>query len=246
MHLYRFNNNGNSRDITPVLVAKLLPEGQLHNQYKQFLDKFVNEFKRIKDTDSNPIPFIFSPFHETNHNWFWRGSSACTDQEYKTLFRFTIEYMRVQGLNNRLICYAPVFFQNVTTYNVRYPGDDIVDILGFDGYCGNIDGHRTDWNTLRNHLTMFKNIVDRKNKPYCWAETGEKVFATENFFFQLFNALICSSAQPAYLMFWANYAVNEYYIPCSELKNNAIKEDFLNFTQRDRYQIEGEMPNLYD
>ena len=246
MHLYRLDNNGDSWNNTPGLVAKLLPEGELHNQYKQLLNKLITEFKKLKDADNNPIPFIFRPFHEANHNWFWWGNTACTDEEYKTLFRFTVTYMREQGLNNMLICYAPGYFQDVATYNARYPGDDIVDILGFDGYYGNNDGHGTDWNTLQNHLTTLRNIAITKNKPYCWAETGELNLATNNYFFQLNNVLLNPTPQPAYLMFWANYQVNEYYIPYNELNNNAIKEGFLDFTQSDRFQIEGETPNLYD
>jgi len=245
MHPYRLDNNGTSWDNTPGLVAKLLRQGELHNQYKQFLNKLIAEFTKLKDAGGNPIPFIFRPFHEANHNWFWWGSAACTDEEYKSLFRFTVEYMRGQGLNNMLICYAPGYFENVATYNARYPGDDIVDILGFDGYYGNNDGHGTDWSTLKNHLTSLRNIAVAKNKPYCWAETGELNLATNSYFFQLGNALTMLVPKPAYLMFWANYEANQYYIPYNELNNNAIKNDFLNFTQMDHYQIEGETRNMY-
>ncbi|RAV27469.1 glycoside hydrolase family 26 protein [Sinomicrobium soli] len=246
MHPYRLDNNGNSWENTPGLVVKLLPEGELHNQYLQFLDKLISELKKLKDNNDNPVPFIFRPYHEANHNWFWWGNTACSDEEYKSLFRFTVEYMRQNGLNNMLTCYAPGYFQNEATYLARYPGDDVVDILGFDGYYGNNDGHGTDWNTLKNHLIILKNIAANKNKPYCWAETGELNLATDTYFTQLKNTLNQAGVKLSYLMFWANYETDQFYIPYDELNNQAIKTDFINFTQINEYQTEGENPDLYN
>lgn len=246
IHPYRLDNNGNSWENAPGLVAKLIPGGQLHDQYKQLLDKYVAEFQKLKDGDNNPIPFIFRPYHEANHDWFWWGNTACSDDEYKTLFRFTVEYMRGKGLNNMLICYAPGYFQNEATYMARYPGDDVVDILGFDGYYGNNNGHGTDWNTLKNHLTLLKTIGQDKNKPVVWAETGEKNLDTDNYFSQLDQAITETGIKPAYIMFWANYAQNEYYIPYENLNNNTLNTDFTNFIQMDKYQAEAEHTNMYE
>ena len=245
LHPYRLDNNGNSWDNAPGLVAKLIPNGQLHEEYKTMLDKYVFELKKLKDANGNPVPFIFRPYHEANHDWFWWGNSACSDDEFKTLFRFTIEYMRGKGLTNMLVCYAPGYFQNEATYLARYPGDDVVDFLGFDGYYGNNNGHGTDWNTLKNHLNVLKNIGQNKNKPVVWAETGEQNMATNNYFTQLNQAITETGIKLAYMMFWANYAENEYYLPYETLNNDALKTDFNHFIQMEKYQAEGETPNLY-
>lgn len=245
MHPYRLDNHENSWNAAPGLVTKMIPGGSLNDSYKALLDKYVMEFSKLKDNAGNPIPFIFRPYHEANHNWFWWGSTSCTDEEYKILFRFTIEYMRGKGLNNMLVCYAPGYFQNEATYIARYPGDDIIDILGFDGYYGNNNGHGTDWNTLKNHLSLLKSIGQSHNKPIIWAETGELNLTTSNYFSQLNQAIQEVGAPITSLMFWANYQNTEYYVPFESLNNNALKQDFLNFIQMPKYQVQGEHPNLY-
>lgn len=245
LHLFRLDNNAYSWDNTPGLVPKLIPGGNLHDSYKELLDKIIVELKKLKDNSGKPIPFIFRPFHEANHNWFWWGSTACSNEEYKTLFRFTIEYIRGKGLNNMLVCYAPGYFQNQATYLQRYPGDDIVDILGFDGYYGNNNGHGVDWETLKNHLIQLKTLGESKNKPIAWTETGEQNLATSNYFTQLAQSIQEVNINLAYLMFWVNYETTEYYIPYPDLNNNPLKTDFLNFVQSEKYQIEGEHMNLY-
>jgi mannan endo-1,4-beta-mannosidase len=245
MHPYRLDNNGNSWDAAPGLVSKMIPGGNLHDQYKTLLDKYVAEFSKLKNNSGTPIPFIYRPYHEANHNWFWWGSASCTDAEYKTLFRFTVEYMRGKGLTNMLICYAPGYFQNESTFWARYPGDDVVDILGFDGYYGNNNGHGTDWNTLKNHLNLLKTFGQSKNKPIIWAETGELNLSTSTYFTQLNQAISEVGAPIASLMFWANYQNTEYYVPYSALPNNGVKLDFQNFLQMPKYQVEGEHGNMY-
>lgn len=245
LHPYRLDNNGTSWDNTAGLVAKLIPGGQLHDQYRQVLDKYLTEFQKLKDANNNPIPFIFRPYHEANHSWFWWGNTACNDDEYKTLFRFTVEYLREKGLTNMLVCYAPGYFQNEATYMARYPGDDVVDILGFDGYYGNNNGHGTDWNTLKNHLNILKNIGQNRNKPIVWAESGEQNLATNNFFTQLNQAITETGAKLSYIMLWANYAQNEFYIPYENLNNQALKNDFINFIGMEKYQAENEHINMY-
>lgn len=246
IHPYRLDNNGGSWDNTPGYVARLLPNGNLHNRYKEVLDKYISEFKKLTDDNGTPIPFIFRPYHEADHNWFWWGSTACTDEEFKALFRFTITYMRSNGLNNMLVCYAPGYFQNANTYNARYPGDDVVDFLGFDGYYGNNNGHGTDWNTLKSHLQILKQISEAKGKPAVWAETGEKVMYTPNFFTRLDQTIQSSGIKLAYLMFWANYEAAEFYIPYYLQSAPHLKTDFIQFVNKQKYLVHGEYNSLYD
>lgn len=246
IHPYRLDNNGGSWDNTPGYLARLLPSGNLHSQYKAVLDKYITQFKKLKDDNGNPIPFIFRPYHEANHNWFWWGSTACTDDEFKTFFRFTITYMRSNGLNNMLVCYAPGYFQHAGTYHARYPGDDVVDLLGFDGYYGNNNGHGTDWNTLKNHLLLLKEVSESKGKPAVWAETGEKVVYTPDFFTRLDQTIQSSGIKLAYLMFWANYEAAEFYVPYNAQYAPTLKADFNQFINKQKYLVEGEYNTLYN
>src|SRR5690606_393983 len=49
IHPYRLDNNGGSWDNTPGYPARLLPDGNLHSQYKEVLDKYITQFKKLKD-----------------------------------------------------------------------------------------------------------------------------------------------------------------------------------------------------
>jgi mannan endo-1,4-beta-mannosidase len=244
LHLYRVDNNGSSYDVTSNLVAKILPGGSHHNAYKAMLDNLIVYYKKLKDNTGNPVPFILRPFHEGNHNWFWWGTAACTDAQYKSIFRFTVEYMRGKGLNNMLVCYSPGYFQDKSTYNARYPGDDVVDILGFDGYYGNNDGHGTDWTTLKNHLVLLEALGKEKNKVIAWTETGELNIPTLTYFADLATAVKQSKVRLAYLMFWANYQTTEYYVPYSN-SSATLKQNFKAFVDTEKYKAAGESGNLY-
>lgn len=246
IHPYRLDNNGNSWDNTPGYLARLLPDGDLHPQYKAVLDRYITVLRTLKDSSGMQIPFIFRPYHEANHSWFWWGNTACTDTDFKSFFRFTVLYMRSNGLNNMLVCYAPGYFGDTNTYYARYPGDDVVDILGFDGYYGNNNGHGTDWNTLQNHLTILKQIATSKGKPAAWAETGERVITANDYFSQLDQTIRASGLQPAYLMFWANYHAGEFYIPYEAMNAPALKTDFIRFLDKTTYLTAGAYSSLYD
>ena len=84
---------------------RILPGGDLNDKYKRFLD-LIAEFASICiDVEGEKIPMIFRPFHECNGDWFWWGKSFMTDEEFKELFRYTIDYlMDDKGVDNLAVC----------------------------------------------------------------------------------------------------------------------------------------------
>lgn len=56
--------------------------------------------------------------------------------EYKQLFRYTILYLKKEkGIHNFLYAYSPNGpFADEAEYLSRYPGDDFIDIIGYDMY----------------------------------------------------------------------------------------------------------------
>jgi len=117
------------------VVARLLPEGDLHQVYLTKLDEIAAFLANLKGPQGDPVPVIFRPFHEHNGSWFWWGAQWCTPDEYKAIWRFTIDYLRkTKGLHNLITCYSPDRFKSTDEYLERYPGDDLIDILGHDNY----------------------------------------------------------------------------------------------------------------
>lgn len=122
---------------TPASSVKLiLNDAKCQNAYKIYLDKFANYVSQLKGRDDEMIPIIFRPFHENTGNWFWWGKTSCTSKEYIDLWRLTFNYLvKEKNLHNLLFAYSTSDFASVAEYSERYPGDDFVDVVGFDAYC---------------------------------------------------------------------------------------------------------------
>ncbi len=149
------NQLGTAFDMTPA-VSTILPGGENHAQYTDWLDQFA-EFDRSLVVSGVPwnvtdhlVPVILRPFHEHNCSVFWWGGRNTNEADYIALWRFTVNYLRdTAGLHNLLFAYSPDArclsgrnsnneFPDLdtfkTTYFYRYPGDDYVDVLGLDYY----------------------------------------------------------------------------------------------------------------
>lgn len=254
-HPYRLDNNNNSWDNTPGYVAKLLPGGALHDKYNKSLDIWIENFKKLKNNNGDPIPFIVRLYPEMDGFWFWWGTRACNDEEFKILFSYTVKYMRESGLNNMIVCYAPSMFNSEGDYLKRYPGDDVVDILGFDAFYKSADPNSNngdaDWNKFITKLRIVNRLATMRSKIAVVGETGQQNITSPNYFSQLMESINSSGARISYLMFWANYTNTVdpdggagYYVPYLG-SSQRVKLDFKRFISNGKYMVEGEHPSLY-
>jgi mannan endo-1,4-beta-mannosidase len=134
MHLDNPVTGGNAWDNSPV-VTLILPGKSWNADYLKTLDRIAAFLNELKAANGTFIPVIFRPYHEHNHVWSWWGASSCTREEYITLWRMTVEYLRDQkGVHHLLYTISPQEFADADDYLERYPGDDYVDIFGFDYY----------------------------------------------------------------------------------------------------------------
>ena len=109
--------------------------GANHAQFRLWLDRLAGFFVGLKSADGTCVPVLFRPFHEHTGSGFWWGEAQCTPDEYKALWRFTVEYLRdVKGVHNLLYVYSPDLYRDAEHYTERYPGDEWVDVLGLDAY----------------------------------------------------------------------------------------------------------------
>jgi mannan endo-1,4-beta-mannosidase len=76
------------------------------------------------------FPIVFRPWHEMNGDWFFWGSGNCSPDEYKALYRLTVNYIRSKGVENILYAWSP----DKSAGLQYYPGDAYVDVLGMDIY----------------------------------------------------------------------------------------------------------------
>lgn len=203
-----------------TVVRSVLPEGENHKEYLTWLDKVSNFFRDLIDEKGKPIPIIFRPYHENTGNWFWWGADQCTAEEYKQLWRMTVDYMlKEKNLNNLIFAYTPSSLANEAHFLERYPGDDYVDMIGFDTYVLDeklidvIDFYKKD---MKKNLDITTQYAQVHNKIAFIGETGMEGILHNTYFTEVLYPLI-STYNIAWVLFWRNAwekdKPNHHYLP---------------------------------
>ena len=123
-------------DETDFNTSNAVVEGTKEYEYVQLIIEDLAE--QLLILQENNVPVIFRPFHEAEGNggangegaWFWWASGGA--EVYKQLWKMLYtELTETYGLHNLIWTY------NSYTYSTSpqwYPGDDYVDIVGYDKY----------------------------------------------------------------------------------------------------------------
>ena len=125
---------GTAWDKRPA-VKDALPGGAYNKVLNNYLDQISDWAHKLKDDKGTLIPVVMRLYHENTGAWFWWGNEQSTPAEYQQLYRYTVEYLRdKKGVTNFLYAYSPNEFQNPkeSDYLERYPGDQWVDVMGFE------------------------------------------------------------------------------------------------------------------
>lgn len=206
--------NGRSAwDTTRHSVREILPGAKHHDTYKDYLRQLADFFGSVETADGTAVPIVFRPFHEHTGSWFWWGADLCTPQEYIALWRYTIAYLRnEQGLENLLIAYSSSTIGTEANYLECYPGDDYVDIIGFDDYC--MGNEASYMERMSNSLRILTKIASDRNKVPAITETGyERIPHSKWFTAVLYPAI--KDYPIAWVLLWRNAInrPNHYYVP---------------------------------
>jgi hypothetical protein len=211
--------------------------------YKEWLDKLAVFMASLKGNRGEAIPILFRPFHELTGNWFWWCRNACSEFEFKTLWRFTVYYLRQEKkLHNLLLVYnAAGGFETREKFLARYPGDDMADVISFDAYQYG-DPQKEEWfekNTNR-ELGVIAAIAGEKKKLFALAETGYEAIPYAGWWTGKLMKAIGDHAI-SYVLLWRNRGYDpsmkkmHYYTP---FKGDVSEADFIKFYQLDRTLFE--------
>ena len=149
-------------------VRSILPGGCNHAMFNSWLDRLVKNFKQWRDEKGALIPFIFRPYHEHSGSFFWWGTQRCYDEEYATLWRYTVNYLRNKGLHNILYAYNTDKVYSAEEFLKGYPGDEYIDMLSIDWY-----GQGEEINKNVNYaLDFISQIATQKQKLFALSECG--------------------------------------------------------------------------
>ncbi|HUR12367.1 MAG TPA: glycosyl hydrolase, partial [Flavitalea sp.] len=155
-------------------VRYIIPGGEAHDQYKQILRGIGEWAHSIRGKDGKLIPVIFRPYHEFDGGWFWWGKPHATRDEFISLWRFTVTYLRDSlRVHNFLYAFSPDNkFNREDEFLERYPGDEYVDMVGIDDYGDMGRDGRFDIPGAVKKLQIVSDYAKKSGKLAAFTETG--------------------------------------------------------------------------
>jgi hypothetical protein len=249
-HLNNPMTGGTAWQPAPGTVASILPGGEKNALYKSWLDKVASFMLSLKGKHGEYIPVIFRIFHELNGNWFWWGGNNCKPDELKQLWHFTVSYLRDEKqVHNLLYAYNTDRFGSPEAYLEKYPGDEWVDVTGFDIYQGNSIKKNEDFmQEFDKTLTTLEKIAAEHHKIPAVTEFGYNGVPDSAWWTKTFLQTL-RTHKIAYVMAWRNAGGKEeshyeFYVP---YKNQASAADFIEFEEDPRtlFQKDATKEKLY-
>lgn len=247
-HRNAFYANEIDAEVRDGIVRSLLPGGSQHDWYVARLRRVADVCLALHGADGTLAPVIFRPFHEFDGDWFWWGRPYCSADEFRELWRFTVGQLRDDfQVHNLLYCFTPdVGFESTADFLDRYPGDEYVDVVGFDDYH-DFEQHRPD-NAAR-RLRIVSDLARARGKLAALTEVGYREHPVPQ---QLFTevlgpALADPDLEIAFLMFWRQGRRNEdgsglWFVPPPDTPQ---ANDFLRWLATPRLLLLPQAPPLY-
>lgn len=234
---------GDSWDIgDTTAVASVLEGGMHHRKFMGWLDNLALFLKSVETAEGVRIPVIFRPWHEHTGSWFWWGQNLCTTEQYKELWAMTRTKMEEHELTNLIYAYSPG--GDAVDYMERYPGDDCIDLLGFDTYQYDVESGETIYReTIRKNLAFLDTYCAQHDKAYAITETGYEKIPDERWWTDVLQNTI-GDYNPAYVLVWRNAREKEdhYFAP---YPGQVSETNFRNFYQDERTLFLRDIINLY-
>ncbi|CAM4329475.1 glycoside hydrolase family 26 protein [Zobellia roscoffensis] len=203
-------------------VSQMLENGTHRKVFLQHMERLALFFNDLKDSNGNPIPILFRPWHEMNGNFFFWGEGLRTTEEFKQLFRDTVTILTEDfNVHNLLYLYAPNSFSHREEYLQNYPGDVYVDLLGIDIY----DFSNGDFLQKALHnLKIVERIAMEKNMLFALTETGLENLPQHDWYTENLYKAIRSSGI-IYTLVWRNAVKTHFYVPyVGHSSENSFKE----------------------
>ena len=185
---------------TDFSPSKAIVEGTKENEYyMQALTTLAAEFKKL---EAEGVPIVWRPLHEAEGgggeeaSWFWWGREG--SKVYKDLWKFTYK-----TLTEDFGCHNLIWEWNSYNFDTSadwYPGDEYVDIIGYDKYNCTQYLAENNWQASLSHndsaiSPIFYGIMEKYN-------SAKMVAMAENDCFSTVGNLTSEKAGWLYFMTW--------------------------------------------
>lgn len=229
------------------VMNQILPGGQYNERLNAYLDLIAEYAKQVDGA------ILFRPYHENTGSWFWWGAAFCDPVTYKSVFKYTVEYLRdVKDVHNILYVYGPGSeAANTEEYGERYPGDAYVDMIGFDMYNSDAPEDNSAWyDSFKKELRIVEAFAKEHHKLVAVTETGaasstpqsgdnQTALRNQGNTKDWYNKVmeIISESDASYYLLWANFGKKDgYYTPYVDsvnedgsLHGHEVLDDFISF-----------------
>ncbi len=227
-------------------------QGAHFQEWRALLDELAELLWSLKDDAGALIPVQIRPFHELTGDWFWWGRGN-KPSSYQAAWREMVTYLRDgRGLHNVLWVYCPDKptddwqLKNGGDFKAYYPGDDYVDVIGFDRYDA-VDGkflagYRADITAVGAFAAAHGKIAAVTEVGLDFSRYG--LGASPRWFTEALAAPLVEvdAASFAYVSLWRN-APWEKYMP--EPGDKPVAMDFSDMVKSKRVVLAGDAGNLY-
>lgn len=230
-------------------VASVLEGGRMHDRMLAWIDSVAVFLNSLETPYGVKVPVLFRPWHEHNGSWFWWGQDLCTTEQYKALWLMTVKRLKEKGVTNALFAYSPGAQgqADATVYMQRYPGDDVIDLLGLDIYCSAAEGDAKALDDFSRNLDSWLGVVcaeaKRHDKAAALTETGYQGIPMDRWWTSVL-APVLDRHPVSYVLVWRN-AHNEqghYFAPYPGQRSAA---DFMKFYNDKRSLFLHDVQGLY-
>lgn len=214
------------------VVRRILKESAYKEKYLLWLEKGASFLNQLVDDKGIPIPVLFRPFHECNMTGFWWSGNSCSDEEYLELWKLTFDFLvNKKKLYQLLWVYSPHDIKSTEELGARYPGDEYVDIIGYERYQLGALTYKMGAERYANGVskgidTTIKFAKPRK-KVVAFTETGCPGVPYDKWWTEALGKGI-QGKQIAYVTVWRNGLSKSYYFgPCLKSKSSSNFKLFL-------------------
>jgi len=229
-HLRNPLTGGDAWDVKDTTVVKsILPGGINHTKFLGWLSRVASFINSLQTSSGVKVPVLFRPWHEHTGSWFWWGEKLCTASDYKQLWRMTVETLRTKGVDNALYAYSTGDCQTTAQYLERYPGDDAIDVLGFDTYQFDRDQYLS---TMAKSLVVLDSVGKAHHKVIAITETGYEGIKDPKWWTETLLPAI-GNYPISYVLVWRNARerVTHFYAP---YPGQVSADDFMTFYKNPR------------
>lgn len=193
---------GDAWDVSSDQVVTSVLNGDCREEFNLWLDRVADFLSSIKNPDGSQAQLIFRPWHEHMGSWFWWGAGLCTKEDYLALWNKTYECINGEhGLSDIIWAYSPNADVDAAGYMDRYPGDEIVDLLGIDLYqYADLDSYVKQMKYCLGYMTK---LGEEHSKTIIVSETGSEGIKDDDWWTAGLNEAV-KDFPVAYVLTWRN------------------------------------------